>query len=141
MTQRNIDLSEVSSLPSPGYTAHFVPCKVRYSGPTEEFARNFQLDSDNHQSLRKNEAETESKTSHVTYLRGRKIIGQEFFTPEEYNAFLMKRSSDASDASTLKPVAKISNLINYERDGNEERLNEELSKFNEFIKLVDIIHS
>lgn len=138
--ERKIDLTgNQESLPT--YTAHLVPCKVRYTGPTTEFQDNLLMDSEHHRSLKKAEPEQQSNVSHVTYIRGRKIAGQEVLGSDQYATFLMNSSTDASGDSHMKPMAKVSNVINYERDGNEDRLQEELEKFNELLELTELIHS
>lgn len=134
---------EVDCLSLPTYAAHLVPCKVRYTGATEEFKDNFRMDLSHGESLKKVEPDSQHNTSHVTYFRGRKVVGQEILSSSDYDAFLMSTSeaSDASETKIAKPIAKISSVINYERDGNEDRLREEIDKFNEFIELNDIVHS
>lgn len=140
MFEGKIDLSSSES----EYAAHFVPCKIRYTGPTEELVDHFHMDPNNDQCLRKQEIERahteEPENLQITYLRGRKIVGQNVFkSGVDCQAYMLEKS--ANDDVTLKCSAKITNLMNYERDGNEERLLEELTKFDEFIKICDIIHS
>ena len=48
MTDPKVDCSSL-----PTYTAHLVPCKVRYTGATEEFKDNFQMDLSHGESLKK----------------------------------------------------------------------------------------
>lgn len=124
----------------PAYTAHLVPCKVRYSGPTVEFQDNFHMDSEHDRSLKKDEAE-QCAVSHVTYVRGRKIVGRQVFGSGEYTAFLMNRSPDASGELTMKQIARVSGIVNYERDGNESRLQEEIGRLEELLELSEVVHS
>lgn len=127
----------------PTYSAHLIPCKVRYTGPTDEFKSNFELDASNDEVSGQSEKESNQDVSHVTYLRGRKIIGQELLPTKDYAAFLMSTPSESPEApgTAMKPVARLSSVTNYEREGNEERLQEEMGKFNDFIELNDIVHS
>lgn len=143
MTDAGVDVSEPPSTESrlPTYTAHLVPCKVRYTGPTEEFRDNFHVDPSHDESLQKAESGAKQGASHVSYLRGRKISGRDILPTKDHAAFLMSNSSDASEAPAYTPVAKLSSVINYERDGNEERLQEEVSKFNELVEFLDLVHS
>ncbi|QLQ78797.1 hypothetical protein HG537_0B01450 [Torulaspora globosa] len=135
--ERKVDMSgDDETLPV--YTAHLVPCKVRYSGPTAEFQDNFHMDSEHDKSLRKEVEQTD--VSHVTYIRGRKIVGRQVFGSNEYRAFLMNSSSDASDELTMKPIATVSEVVNYERDGNESRLQEEITRLDELLELIEVIH-
>lgn len=60
---------------------------------------------------------------------------------ESCSMILVEESTDAEDQTTMKKVADVSKLINYEREGNESRLEEEMAKFQEFLNLNDIIHS
>ncbi|QLL31284.1 hypothetical protein HG536_0B01460 [Torulaspora globosa] len=138
--ERKVDLTgDHDALPT--YTAHLVPCKVRYSGPTAEFQDNLHMDSEHHRSLKKPEAEQQCDVSHVTYIRGRKIVGRQVFGSAEYTAFLMNSSSDASGDLTMKPIARVSEIVNYERDGNEGRLHEEVGRLEELLELSDMVHS
>ncbi|CCE64755.1 hypothetical protein TPHA_0I02540 [Tetrapisispora phaffii CBS 4417] len=130
-----------------GYTAHNVPCKIRYSGPSDEFEDNFIFDEDN------------TNDMYVNYLRGCKIVGQEINSvfDKEVNCYLMDVTGDMDiseshndkngdsdnkklESISLVPVAKILKVINYERDGNESRLVEEMGKFEESLELNELIH-
>lgn len=144
MFEGKIDLSSSESGSKKEYVAHLVPCKIRYTGPSEEFVDNFHMDPNDDQCLRKQELDgtntEEPEDLHITYLRGRKIAGKNVLkSVADCQAYLLENS--VNDTATLKCSAKISELVNYERDGNQERLIEELNKFDEFIKLSDIIHS
>lgn len=136
---QKIDLGSTDALPT--YKAHLVPCKIRYSGATSEFQDNFVMDNKHRQCLAKSDADQHCNASQVTYIRGRKIVGREVLNSKDYSAFLMSSSADASDELTMKPIAQVTHIVNYERDGNEERLDEELTKFNELLEVSEVIHS
>lgn len=123
----------LESLPT-SYQAHFVPCKVRYSGTTQEFKDQFQLDQEEMQGTRA------GKDEYVTYIRGRKIVGKEITALEGCLATLVEETTDPDGNTTWQPVASLSKLVNYEREGNEGRLEEEMGKFQEFVELADLIH-
>ena len=129
------------------YTAHFIPCKVRYTGPTSEFVDNFDHHDKNDQSLAKEDDATDKKVNfEVRYLRGRKLIGRPVMESADTQAFLVKRATEDENSSgstsmALQCTAKVRTLINYERDGNDERLLEEMAKFQEHLEIANIIHS
>ncbi|QLG70207.1 hypothetical protein HG535_0A01450 [Zygotorulaspora mrakii] len=135
------------------YTAHFIPCKVRYNGATEEFVDNFHCDNEDDLTLKRKEDDSlNGEKLCVRHIRGRKIVGKKFLGSDGYQTFLVKTGTrEGEDGETgqisldttskIEPIAKISSMINYERDGNEERLLEELEKFQQFLDVSDVIHS
>lgn len=111
--------------------AHLVPCRVRLTGPTEEFEDQIIMDNENTNLAHQN--------MNVTYVRGRKIIGQPVeFRNSDY--FLVQSSEDNEGNATMKPISKLSQIVNYEREGNEDRLLEEIKRFNELRNLEALIH-
>ncbi|SCW03119.1 LAFE_0G03356g1_1 [Lachancea fermentati] len=126
-------LSSEGEASLPKYEGHFVPCKSRYTGSTLEFKDNFKEDTE--------DTSTSSSDNVSTYVRGRKLVGKPLNFLESCSMILVEESTDAEDQTTMKKVADVSKLINYEREGNESRLEEEMAKFQEFLNLNDIIHS
>lgn len=133
-----IDLSCVSDK-TKKYTAHYIPCKIRYDGESTEFENNFIFDEDEMKERNKND---DHATMYVNYLRGRKILGKKVVI-ENSRAFLMdgKIDTTAADGGSVDVVAEVSSMINYERDGNESRLQDEMARFQEYLQLSDIVHS
>nr|CCA89258.1 ribonuclease H2 subunit [Kluyveromyces marxianus]CCA89270.1 ribonuclease H2 subunit [Kluyveromyces marxianus] len=114
------------------YTAHLVPCKVRQTGPTTEFNDQFILDEEL--------IEPTQQGKSVTYIRGRKIVGDELRF-EDSSCFVVKTSQDGLGNNLVEPVFNVAKIVNYEREGNEERLINELTNFEELRHLESLIHT
>lgn len=113
------------------YDLHLVPCKIYYTGPNCEFTKQFIIDQD------KKVGQDDNFTS---YIRGRKIIGKELVL-SDLNYFLVDEVIEESRSHLmLNPLAKIDKIVNYERNGNEARLDIEMEKFYEFLELNKCIH-
>ncbi|CCF59052.1 hypothetical protein KAFR_0G00190 [Kazachstania africana CBS 2517] len=113
---------------------HLIPARVKYTGPTTEFEDNFKNDP--------NESE-----SHVRYLRGKKLLGTDILSsiPGRKGYIIEKKNGKADEGQEQEKEAYITSgpltsVINYEREGNEKRSEDEVSKFQEYISLIDIIH-
>lgn len=117
---------------TPQYTLHYIPAKINYNGPTAEFTNNFEEDPEL------------SKTNHITYFRGRKLVGQNINKQETLVPYIQQQNleDDSKDECIkTKDLINIREIYNYEREGNDSRLNIELSKYNEFVDICNIIHS
>lgn len=113
------------------YTMHLVPCKIRVAGPTAELTTNFDEDLE------------ESKTDGsrvVNYIRGRKLVGKSLSCFQDCDIVLLDQDCEASTGTNFTPSGRVSSIVNYEREGNEQRLQEEMEKFNEFLQLSETIH-
>ncbi|CEP64394.1 uncharacterized protein LALA0_S11e03092g [Lachancea lanzarotensis] len=134
MAVETIDLDSVpENHPLTHYELHLVPCKIGTTGPTEELKNGFQEDT-------AESNKEQSKT--VTYLRGRKIVGKAV-TPQKGDYKIVALTSfGTSDTTTssYKQTAEISHIYNYEREGNEQRRDDEMDKFQEYLELTDLIN-
>ncbi|SCU95942.1 LAFA_0G03312g1_1 [Lachancea sp. 'fantastica'] len=134
MNYSTIDLdSGLQDRPIAEYELHLVPCKIGTTGPTKEMASGFRRDAD--------EPKQESEGS-VTYLRGRKIIGKAVFPQKDRYTVVALEPCETTNNTSLdhKKAAEISHIYNYEREGNEQRMHEEMDKFHEYLELSDLIH-
>lgn len=113
------------------YELHMVPCKVRYDGPTEEFVNQLKTDAVHTNASHDDKA--------VTYLRGRKLIG-DIINIGDRVAYLVQSKEDTSGQISIITTSAVSRIINYEREGNEERLEEELKRFEELHQVNSILH-
>ncbi|CCK69194.1 ribonuclease H2 subunit C family protein KNAG_0C00800 [Huiozyma naganishii CBS 8797] len=110
------------------YTVHMVPCKIRYTGPTKELTNNMIIE------------ETNDKYN-STYITGHKIRGREVDTSQQMlSPYILKDNPETTTDEKLSTISSknaspIQHLINYEREGNESRLVEEMSKLEEFLLL------
>ncbi|SCV00816.1 LAMI_0G07470g1_1 [Lachancea mirantina] len=125
----------------PEYEVSLVPCKIRFNGSTTEFQAHFM---DDQEDLRK------TNDNLVTSIRGRKIIGKKlkFFEDSKIVLADVVESTDddssnnaACKTKSYQETAVVTQLVNYEREGNESRLEEEMHKFGEYLELVRMIHN
>lgn len=86
------------------FQGHLVPCKIRYTGQTQELTR---FDQDH-------------------CIRGRVLEGQKVA-----DTAVLMQGEKAVARGTLK---------NYEREGNQDRLHNEMDKWNDFLRLNNAIH-
>ena len=75
----------------------------------------------------------------VTYIRGRKVIGEQVVF-DDRTTYIMSTREDDSGNLLIEPTYKVTEIFNYEREGNEERLTDEISKFIECRELDSLIH-
>ncbi|SCV03281.1 LANO_0G03202g1_1 [Lachancea nothofagi CBS 11611] len=113
------------------YELHLVPCKIGVTGPTKQLEEHFQVDA---------EESHEEELKVVTYIRGRKIIGKPVPLLDDHELVALEPQTSLNGERELKVLAKVSNIYNYEREGNEKRLQEEMLKFEEFLQLAELIH-
>lgn len=111
--------------------AHLVPCKIRYTGQTDELEEQFIMDKQVISPLHENR--------NVTYIRGRKVIGEQVVFHDR-TTYIMSTREDDSGNLLIEPTYKVTEIFNYEREGNEERLTDEISKFIECRELDSLIH-
>ncbi|QEU60188.1 hypothetical protein KDRO_C07180 [Kluyveromyces lactis] len=111
--------------------AHLVPCKIRYTGPTDELEEQFIMDKEVTSALHENR--------NVTYIRGRKVIGEQVMF-EDRTSYILSTREDDNGNLIIEPTYKVTEIFNYEREGNEERLTYEMSKFKECRELDFLIH-
>ena len=114
------------------YNAYLIPAKVNKSFATTEFESNFNTDEKVHF----NEQELTAN-----YLTGKKILGTAITSPDSNLRAVIVKSTEDDAITDLKPVKKIANLQVTEREGNEHALIDEVKKFNEYINLMNTIHS
>ena len=125
-------MNTTESSQQPTYTIHFLPCKINKDIKTEEFKDSFI-----------NENLTKNNTT--LYLRGRKLIGKEIIH-NKLEPYIF--SNDITDIPTTdntttihkSKLKKLNTFVNYEREGNEQRLIDEHNKLYEFIDLTNLIH-
>ncbi|SCU99449.1 LAME_0G03224g1_1 [Lachancea meyersii CBS 8951] len=117
---------------SAAYELHLVPCKIGITGSTTELSNNFAKDA-------KESSSSENKA--VTYIRGRKIVGKTVEPLNDTHKIVVVEQLAQSDSSKeYQQAGEISQIYNYEREGNEHRLHEEMQKFQEFLELAELIH-
>lgn len=131
MSANSVLLIDGTSESSKQYDMHLVPCRIRTTGHTNELANNFKKDA---------EESAEDNSQVVTYIRGRKIIGKPLTYLDRFQTVLLEPVQDPETPNTYKETARIGMVFNYEREGNEARLQEEISKFEEHLQLADVIH-
>lgn len=118
------------------YIAHLVPTRVQIDSKTSEF---------------KTALNNETPNSEITttYIRGKQIKGKsvhvETLTPYIISQGRTKNELDEQENNNtetlvISDLIPIQQIINYEREGNEERLQMELSKFNEYLDLTNTIN-
>ncbi|CDO92802.1 unnamed protein product [Kluyveromyces dobzhanskii CBS 2104] len=129
-----VSTTTLTFVPKPVQTrhqVHLVPCKVRYTGPTNEFEDQFIMDENT------NDLSHENK--HVSYIRGRKVIGESVIFKDSVS-YITSSHEDEEGNLLIEPSHKVNDIFDYEREGNEDRLSEELSKFKELRELEALIH-
>ncbi|CUS25106.1 LAQU0S27e00232g1_1 [Lachancea quebecensis] len=131
MSANSVLLLSNSSEDTKLYDMHLVPCKIRATGHTNELANNLEKDT---------EESADNNSRVVTYIRGRKVVGKSLACLERFQTILLEPSSDPETSNAYRETARIGTAFNYEREGNESRLQEELSKFEEYLQLTDVIH-
>ncbi|CCC68939.1 hypothetical protein NCAS_0B08550 [Naumovozyma castellii] len=128
------------------YTASFVPLKIRYNGPTTEFVNNFK---DNKTPTKDDEINNYStdttNTTHTTFIRGRCLHGtpvNKYFESASAHVIGKSKQTDNDiENQTYTVQSTVNSIINYEREGNTQRLTEELAHLKEFVQLQNHIHS
>ncbi|SCU96898.1 LADA_0H03334g1_1 [Lachancea dasiensis] len=113
------------------YDVHLVPCKIKVTESTKELDSGFDQDLEESNS---NEAKV------VRYIRGRKVVG--CLAPFQQDSTILAVSSLLSHdgQKEFEQIAYVDHIYNYEREGNEPRLREEMEKFAEYINLAELIH-
>lgn len=127
--------------------AHLVPCIIHYSGKVTDVpvSEGLQFDKEEMDKLNENsntEIDDQQKENkkYVTYLRGRKIIGYDLLPlMKNCNAYLMEEK-ETIQGSNFENIAQFDKIINYEREGNDIKLNDEHERFKEFLALNNTIH-
>ncbi|KAK5779601.1 uncharacterized protein PWA37_002777 [Arxiozyma heterogenica] len=114
------------------FTLHFVPCKTDNNTKTTEF-NDLLTDKD-----------LNDKYLSI-YIQGRNLLGKEILN-DTLQPYLISTNSIIEDDQNQKQIIetnklkKLNKVINYEREGNEERLKQEHDKLSEYIILTNIIH-
>lgn len=114
------------------FTLHFVPCKTDKNTKTTEF-----------KDLLTNKELNDKYLS--IYIQGRKFLGKEI-PNDTFQPYLISTNSITEDDQNQKQIIetnklkKLNKVINYEREDNEERLEQEHDKLLEYISLTNIIH-
>jgi hypothetical protein len=102
---------------TPAYSASSVPCKIRFTGRHDAIPDHFhKQDTDKHV---------------VTYLRGRKLHGQELDLKGLTGCLLHNEFDEVKCLGVLKDT------VWFEREGHEVETNE---KINEGLALSELIH-
>ncbi|KAH3899759.1 uncharacterized protein SCDLUD_004047 [Saccharomycodes ludwigii] len=119
------------------FSVHLVPCLIDYNGPTQELPGNFDKEV-----VKDGEIAYEAR-----YLRGHKIIGKKVQMKWNFQPFLIDicqvsgededLGSDTAQCQNIKILGQCREIVNYEREGNESRLNEEMTKFEEYLELMN----
>lgn len=79
------------------------------------------------------------ENKHVSYIRGRKVIGESVIFKDSVS-YITSSHEDEEGNLLIEPSHKVNDIFDYEREGNEDRLSEELSKFKELRELEALIH-
>lgn len=106
---------ELSSKPE--YTINSVPCKIRFTGPHHSIPDHFHKSDD--------------EKHIVTYLRGRKLHGEELRL-KGLKGYILDKEYDQ-----VKSIGSVQKTLWFEREGHELEINE---KINEGITLSELIH-
>lgn len=123
----------VPELPHPSHTLHFIPAKINKDSITSEF-KDALID------------ETPAGEYNTVYLRGKQLKGKavkvEILQPCIIQSTEPNEENDSNTTIINNAnILKLNSIINYEREGNEERLINEHNKFNEFMNITNLIHS
>ncbi|CCH58381.1 hypothetical protein TBLA_0A05880 [Henningerozyma blattae CBS 6284] len=137
MSEQTVEYNfKTSSIENPTEIAHLVPCIIHFNGQSDEIKTNLKFDQ---------EEEKNHTNKFVTYFRGRKLIGQDVLKLLNENnkvkAFVMEDTTNIQNNKQFHVVSTLDKVINYEREGNEDRLDMEMSKLREFIDVTNLIHS
>lgn len=114
------------------YNAYLVPAKVNKSFATTEFEGNFNIDE------KVNFNDTELTAN---YLTGKKLLGANIADSNFQLRPVIVKTTEDSDITDIKPEKRIGQLQVTEREGNEHALIDEVKRFNEYINLMNTIHS
>ncbi|CCD22226.1 uncharacterized protein NDAI_0A00680 [Naumovozyma dairenensis CBS 421] len=123
---------------------NFVPIKIHMNDKTKEFSNNFIVTNTPIQ-LGNNKQWNRLET----FLRGAKLIGTDISLHDNETLILSQREIQDNDSlsTTCDPKqiyvvdSTIDKMLNFEREGNEQRIEEELNKFYEYIQLNNLLHN
>ncbi|CAL9731628.1 hypothetical protein MOUN0_M01772 [Monosporozyma unispora] len=116
----------------PIHILHFIPAKINSDCSTTELANELF-----------NETPEEDYTT--IYLRGRKLKGKPVLVESLIPCLIQKTEIEEQNDSNSTiinndDILTLTSIINYEREGNEERLDKEHERFHEFMDITNLIH-